>query len=66
MTSSDPTFPALASEPEQRVWALREAKRVLTKAPFGGNELSTVDLIDLAMFILTGEDPHTVVKDRVV
>lgn len=59
-TSSDTGFLAERPEPEQRVWALKAARGLLTtqKAPFGGtNEISTIDLVDLSKYILTGVDP---------
>lgn len=57
-TSSESTFLDLETPQERRVWALQHAKRVLAKTPFGSGELSTVEMIDLATFILTGEDPY--------
>lgn len=59
MTSSD-AFPVEAPEPEQRLWALLGAKRVLTKTPFGGGEITPFDLVDLSKYILTGVDPYVV------
>ena len=61
-TSSEPTFPADSPEPDQRVWALLRAKRVLdvraVRAPFGEGEISTVELVDISQYILTGVDPY--------
>lgn len=57
-TSSEDAFPSLSSAEDQRVWALGKAKRILIRKPFGGDEISTIDLIDLSKFILSGEDPY--------
>jgi hypothetical protein len=56
-------FLAERPEPEQRVWALKQARQVITttKAPFGGtNEISPIDLVSLSQYILTGTDPYAV------
>lgn len=59
-TSSDNPFPQ-ASEPEQRVWALKAARSVVAvnASAFGGTrEISPIDLVDLSKYILTGVDPY--------
>ena len=57
-TSSEDPFPTGDTSPEQRAWALRRAKSALTRGPFNTGEISTVALIDLANFILSGVDPY--------
>lgn len=62
MTSSEAGsgFPSEGSVEDQRVWALKQARSVVavSTGPFGGTrEISTVDLVSLSEYILTGEDP---------
>ena len=66
MTSSEPPrqkqndpYPKKGRKPEKRAWALRRARQVLvTQSGFAGQrELSAVDLVALAEYITTGEDP---------
>lgn len=56
-TSSDAVFPVDASDPEQRVWALGQAKRILSTAPFG--KIEVLEVVDLSSYILTGVDPYS-------
>lgn len=59
-TSSDDVFPVDAPTPEKRVWALRQAKQILSMAPFA--EIAAYEMVDLSHYILTGEDPLKNVK----
>jgi len=68
MTTSSDGFLAERPEPEQRVWALKAAREVLNvrASAFGGDrEVSPVDLVSLSQYILTGDDPYTVVAAAV-
>lgn len=59
MTTSSEPFPQESAEPDQRLWALFGAKRVLdNRAPFGKGEVSPIDLVDISKYILTGVDPY--------
>lgn len=61
MTTSSDGFLAERPLPEQRVWALKQARGVIAtgSGPFGGTrEIHPIDLVDLSKYILTGEDPY--------
>lgn len=57
MTSSDDVFPVDAPAPEKRVWALRQAKRILYTAP--SRKVEVLEVVDLSSYILTGVDPYS-------
>lgn len=54
-TSSNNGYPEDAPTPVRRAWALTEAKRILSMAPFA--EIAVYEMVDLSHYILTGEDP---------
>ena len=61
MTSSEPAkrdYPKKGRKPEKRAWALKQARQVLLVSKgFAQGEISAVDLVSVAEYILTGEDP---------
>lgn len=67
-TYSERPFPEESSPQDRRVWALERAKRIMVKNPFSTSDVSSdvslVGLIDLSMFILTGEDPYKTVREE--
>lgn len=62
MTSSEPAkrdYPKKGRKPEKRAWALKQARQVIVTSQgiASTREISAVDLVSLAEYILTGEDP---------
>ena len=66
MTTSSEPFPQEGAEPDQRVWALFNAKRILDmRPPFGRGEISVIELVDVSEYILWGAHPRIHISDAV-